>query len=161
MPAGPRLLIDNACYHITTRGNQKQQVFFEEVDYRKYLSKIRKYKKKFKFLLYGFCLMPNHIHIIGEPEKPENMAKFMHALSRSYTAYFNLRYNKVGHLWQGRFNSKAIVKDGYLIDCIHYVELNPVRAGVVKTAGEYCWSSYQERVLGKAFDDNLINQIQL
>jgi putative transposase len=75
----------------------------------------------------------------------------MQKLSRSYTAYFNKRYGKVGHLWQGRFNSKAIVKDGYLIDCIQYVETNPVRAGLAKSVSDYLWSSYKERALGKTF----------
>ncbi|MCX5696574.1 MAG: transposase [Candidatus Omnitrophica bacterium] len=147
MPAGPRLLIEHACYHITTRGNQRQPVFLDQKDYRVYLTQLCKYKKQCGFLLYGFCLMPNHLHIIGEPKVQENLAKFMQKLSRSYTAYFNKRYKKVGHLWQGRFKSKAIIKDGYLIDCIQYVEMNPVRAGLVKSASDYPWSSHRERVL--------------
>jgi len=161
MPTGPRLLLRNACYHIITRGNQRQQVFFDDQDFRKYLLILRKYKKKFSFLLYGFCLMPNHIHLVGEPKQPENMAKLMQALSRSYTAYFNKRYKKVGHLWQGRFKSKTIVKDNYFIDCIHYIELNPVRANIVKTAGEYRWSSHQERISDKNVTLGLLNQLQL
>ncbi len=89
------------------------------------------------------------------------MAKFMQGLSRAYTAYFNKRYKKVGHLWQGRFKSKVIVKDSYLIDCIHYVEFNPVRAKIVNSAGEYRWSSYQERVLDKNSFIRLLDQLQL
>ena len=161
MPAGPRLLIKNACYHITTRGNQRQQIFFDEKDYKRYLLILRKFKRKFSFLLYGYCLMPNHIHLIGEPKLSVSMAKFMQGLSRSYTAYFNKRYKKVGHLWQGRFKSKVIIKDNYLIDCTHYVEFNPVRAKIVNSAGEYYWSSYQERILGKNTFIRLLDQLQL
>jgi len=161
LPTGPRLLLENACYHIITRGNQKQQVFFDKNDYKRYLLLLRKYKRKFGFLIYGFCLMPNHVHLIGEPKLTANMAKFMQGLSRAYTAYFNKRYKKVGHLWQGRFKSKAIVKDNYLIDCIHYIELNPVRAKIVSSAGEYCWSSHQERVSGKSLSIRLLDQLQL
>lgn len=161
MPTGPRLLIKGACYHITARGNQRQQVFFDEKDYKRYLRLLRRFKRKFAFSLYGYCLMPNHIHLIGEPKVSVNMAKFMQGLSRAYTAYFNKRYKKVGHLWQGRFKSKVIVKDNYLIDCIHYVELNPVRAKIVNSAGEYRWSSCQERLLGKSALILLLDQLQL
>ncbi len=89
------------------------------------------------------------------------MTKFMHGLLRSYTSYFNKKYNKVGHLWQGRFKSKIIVKDNYLVGCIHYVELNPVRAGIVTMPGEYHWSSHKERVLGQNYGSMLLNQFQL
>jgi len=148
MPSGPRLLLAHACYHLIMRGNQRQTVFLNEIDYKAYLARIRLYKKRHMFLLYGYCLMPNHIHIVGEPRKPKDLAKFMQGVSRSYTAYFNRRYKKVGHLWQGRYKSKIIAKDAYLVDCIQYAEHNPIRAGLSKTAGEYCWSSYQERALG-------------
>ncbi|HNX80744.1 MAG TPA: transposase [Candidatus Omnitrophota bacterium] len=161
MPTGPRLLLRNACYHIITRGNQRQQVFFDDQDYRKYISSLKKYKQKYAFLLYGFCLMPNHIHIAGEPTEPKNMAKFMHGLSLSYTAYFNKRYKKVGHLWQSRFTSKAIVKDNYFIDCLHYIELNPVRACIVKAATEYRWSSHQERIIGKNKEYQMLDQYRI
>ncbi len=161
MPAGPRLLIDKACYHIITRGNQQQAVFLLEKDYQRYISSLRKYKKKYNFLLYGFCLMSNHVHLLGEPVEIKNLAKFMQCLNRSYTGYFNKRYQKVGHLWQGRFISKIIVKDRYLLDCIQYIELNPVRANIVKTAADYAWSSYKERLLTVVTKDKLIDDLQL
>lgn len=161
MPSGPRLLIHNACYHIITRGNQRQKVFLDTKDFTKYLLLLRKYKRKFGFRIYGFCLMPNHIHLVGEPQEKQNLAKFMQALSRAYTAHFNKRYNKVGHLWQNRYKSKIIVKDNYLVDCLHYVELNPVRANLVRSAGEYHWSSHQERVTASYATVRLLDQIQL
>ncbi len=161
MPTGPRLLLANACYHIITRGNQRQQIFRDKEDHLAYLLRLRRYKKRYGFLLYGFCLMPNHIHMVGEPKELTNLAKFMQTLTRSYTAYFNKRYNKVGHLWQGRFKSKVIVKDNYLIDCTHYIELNPVRANMVKAASDYQWSSYRERVLLKGTNGKLLDELHI
>ncbi|MFH0826320.1 MAG: transposase [Candidatus Omnitrophota bacterium] len=79
-----------------TRGNQRQQLFWEEKDYRVYLATLRRYKKRCGFLLYGFCLMPNHIHLVGEPKEVKDLARFMQGLRRSYTAYFNKKYKKVG-----------------------------------------------------------------
>ncbi len=161
MPNGPRFLLDNACYHIITRGNQKQAVFLNTEDYEVYIDRLRLYKKRHPFLLYGYCLMPNHIHIVGMPEEKKLLSKFMQGVSRSYTAFFNRKYEKVGHLWQGRYKSKVIAKDGYLIDCIQYIEHNPVRANIAKAAGDYPWSSYQERVLGTAKGKKILNDIAL
>ena len=146
MSRGPRLIVDGACYHIMARGNRKQNVFMVDEDYQRYMDILKRYKKKYKFMLYGYCLMPNHVHIIGEVSGDgKNLSKFMHALNMTYAGYFNDKYEKVGHLWQGRFKSRVIVKDKYLIDCINYVELNPVRAELVESPHEYMWSSYRER----------------
>ncbi len=145
MPTGPRLLLKNACYHIITRGNQNQRVFLDGQDYEVYISRLKRYKLRYGFLLYAFCLMPNHVHLIGEPKEMVDLAKLMHGPNRSYTAYFNQKYNKVGYLWQGRFKSKVVVKDNYLIDCLNYIASNPVRANMEKTAQEYTWSSYSVR----------------
>jgi putative transposase len=150
MPNGPRVLIKNACYHIYSRGNQKQKVFQDDVDRETYLKQLLRYKKKFKFLLFGYSLMPNHIHLIGLPKDIRNLSKFMQCLHLSYTIYYNIRHKKVGHLWQDRFKSKIIIKDQYLIDCINYIELNPVRAKLVNSPGDYLWSSYIERIRGEA-----------
>ena len=143
-----RLLIENACYHIYIRGNQKQKVFISKDDFNFYLAQLKHYKRKYSFVLYGYCLMPNHIHLIGESINPQNLPKLMQCLQRSYTAYYNNKYNKVGHLWQGRFKAKVITKDQYLIDCITYIEQNPVRANLVNSPTRYEFSSYFERALG-------------
>ncbi len=161
MPTGPRFLLEHACYHIITRGNQKQQIFVEKCDFEEFIRRLKRYKKKYIFFLYGYCLMSNHLHLIGEPKESYNLAKFMHGLLRSYTAYFNKKYKKTGHLWEDRFKSKIIVKDGYLIDCIHYVELNPVRANMVKSAGEYLWSSYRERIFSKGSNGKLLDELHI
>jgi len=156
-----RLVLNNGCYHITTRGNQRQKVFIQGENYEKYLEKLKKYKRKYHFRLYGYCLMPNHVHLIGEVDKKENLAKFMQGINRSYTAYFNKTYRKVGHLWQGRFKSKIITKDEYIINSINYMELNPVRVNIARTPQEYRWSSYRERNFGALREEQMLDSLSL
>lgn len=146
MPRMARLLIRNSCYHIITRGNQKQNVFLAEEDYKRYLKVVARYIKRFKTKLYSFCLMSNHIHLLLEPEIPEKLTKLMQGLNLSYTLYFNRKYGKTGHLWQDRFISKVITKDEYLLDCISYIEANPIRANMVNHPQDYIWSSYNLRL---------------
>ncbi len=156
-----RLLINNACYHIFARGNQKQVVFKENADFRFYLSQLKRYKRKFSFRIYGYCLMPNHVHLLGEPIYPEKLPKLMQCLQRSYTAYYNKKYNKVGHLWQGRFKAKTITKDRYLLDCISYIEHNPLRANLINNLTEYEFSSYLERNLSEPHELALLDKFLL
>jgi putative transposase len=105
--------------------------------------------------------MPNHIHLIGEPKEPEELPKLMQGLHRSYTAYYNKKYNKVGHLWQGRFKAKVINKDEYLIDCIAYVEQNPVRANLASCLRAYEFSSHPERCLNENESLGLLDKLLL
>jgi putative transposase len=154
-----RLLIKNVCYHIVARGNHKQNIFANKEDFHFYLQQLKHYKKKYPFLLYGYCLMPNHIHIIGEPKDPEELPKLMQSLHRSYTAYYNKKYNTVGHLWQGRFRTKVINKDEYLVGCIAYVEQNPVKANLTTSLNEYEFSSRQERCLDENVNIRILDKL--
>ena len=147
MPRTKRVLIKKACYHIINRGNQKQNIFLETSDYEKYLEILKHYKNKFKFKLYAYCLMPNHIHIIIDIKRTGDLAKIMQGITQTYTVWFNNKYDKVGRLWQGRFKSMVIQKDEYLFDCVKYVELNPIRAEITSFPIEYSWSSWRERTL--------------
>lgn len=146
MPRGARILLENVGYHIVNRGNQKQQIFFEGNDYKKYLELLKRNKRKYGFKLLGYCLMPNHVHLLLEPDEPTNLAKIMQSITQSYTLWFNKKYNKVGRLWQGRFKNMVVHKDKYFIDCVYYIEVNPVRAGLAQSPSDYAWSSYYERV---------------
>ena len=152
-----RIFIDYACYHISMRGNQKQIIFKEEDDFCRYLKIIRKALKKYAVSLYAYCLMPNHTHLLIEPKCVSDMSKCMHWINRGYAAYFNAKYEKVGHLWQGRFKSKPIIKGRYLINCANYIEENPARANLVKDPIDYQWSSYKERCL--LTDRTILNEI--
>ncbi|OGX16028.1 MAG: hypothetical protein A2166_05275 [Omnitrophica WOR_2 bacterium RBG_13_41_10] len=148
MPRGTRILLDKVCYHIINRGNQKQNLFLEESDFEKYLQLLKHYKKKYTFKLFGYCLMPNHIHLILQPKQSEKLIKFMQGITQTYSIWFNKKYKKVGRLWQGRFKSMVVQKDNYFLECIYYIETNPVRANLVLSPLNYLWSSYRDRVLG-------------
>jgi putative transposase len=164
MPKASRTLIECACYHIITRGNQQQKVFKSDDDYTRYLTTVKKAKKKYNVLLYSYCLMPNHTHLLVEPGHVSGLSGFMHWVNRGYTAYFNAKYRKVGHLWQGRFKSKPIVKGQYLINCAEYIEANPVRAEMVTDIAAYPWSSYNERCLSSSkniLDEMLIKDTDI
>ncbi len=141
-----RLIINNASYHIVVRGNQKQITFIEEDDFAKYLDLLRHYKREYGFKLYGYCLMPNHVHLILEVEDGIDLSKIMQGLNQAYTLWFNKKYEKVGHLWQGRYKSMVIQKNKYMLDCLEYVELNPIRANISKSPFDYPWSSWKARL---------------
>ena len=145
MPRGPRLISDNACYHLMVRGNQKQKTFIENEDFAKYLALLKHYKRKYRFRLYAYCLMPNHVHLIVEVERSSILGKIMQGLNQSYTIWFNKKYSKVGHLWQGRYKNMLILKDKYLLDCMEYVELNSIRANMHKSPFDHPWNSWRER----------------
>ena len=136
MSRSKRLLLKNVCYHIINRGNQKQKIFIEDVDFKKYLEILQHYKNKYYFKLYAYCLMPNHIHLIINIRKTGDLAKIMQGLTQTYSIWFNKKYTKVGRLWQGRFKSLVIQKDEYFIDCLKYIELNPVRANLTTSPSE-------------------------
>lgn len=141
MPRTTRVIMENACYHIITRGNQKQTVFRESKDYEEFLKLLGRYKRKYNFRLYSFCLMPNHVHLLVEINQAPTLSLFMKGLNLSYSLYYNFKYEKVGHLWQSRFKSKLIEKNSYLLECINYIEANPVRAYLINDINQYPWSS--------------------
>jgi REP element-mobilizing transposase RayT len=159
MPRSARLIIDNAIYHVMTRGNQKQITFLDNKDYEKYIEILKHYKHKFWFKLFGYCLMPNHVHIIIKIKQGRSLQKIVQGLNQTYTIWFNKKYGKVGHLWQGRYKSRLIQNNNYLIDCIEYVELNPIRAGLTKKTASYPWSSYSSRLRIEKFD--LLNEVEI
>lgn len=133
-------------YHIYNRGNNKQNVFLEEDDYLFYLKKLRKSKNKYNIGVLCYCLMPNHIHLILSQNTEVPISKFMLSLHTSYSLYFNRKYDKVGHLFQGRFGQKIIDKDEYLLQVSSYVHLNPIKDGLVERLDSYQWSSYPDYI---------------
>ena len=154
-----RVFIENACYHIVARGNQRETIFREEVDFGYYLKLLHKYKVKYGCLIYGYCLMRNHVHLLLEaPLGLKSMSSFMHGINQSYAMMFNNKYDKVGHLWQNRYKNFIVLKDSYFINLISYIELNPVRANIVIRPEEYPWSSYSSRLLGKR--DIILDQLK-
>jgi len=141
-----------------TRGNQKQKTFLDSEDYQKYIKLLKHYRRKFCFKLFGYCLMPNHVHLIMKIRNGKDLQKIVQGLNQTYTIWFNKKYDKVGHLWQGRYKSMLIQNNSYLIDCIGYVEFNPVRAGLIKEAIFYPWSSCSNRLRIKK--DGLLSELE-
>jgi REP element-mobilizing transposase RayT len=132
---------------VIVRGNQRQDIFGDESDRLRYLERLRLYKDKCRFLLYAYVLMTNHIHLLIEtPEDP--ISHIMRIINFTYTQYFNRKYGKVGHLFQGRYKSYLCDRDRYLLSLVRYMHRNPVRAGIVKDAGTYEWSSHGDYVHG-------------
>lgn len=154
MPRVARNTIIDIPYHIIHRGNNKQKIFFSDDDYRYFISLITQSKKKYKCSVYSYVLMPNHVHFILEPkEQPQNLAKFVKLFAQKYAQYSNKKYKRTGTMWEGRFRSSPISKDSYLLTCSKYIEMNPVRGGIVKDPAEYRWSSYQYK---SGIDSNVL-----
>lgn len=148
MPRIFRLLPEEGVLHILTRGNNRQRVFHDEEDYRKYLYCLKLYKEEHKFQLYHYCLMPNHVHLLLETSRKTILSKLMKQLNLSYLYHYRKRYKYWGHLWQGRYKSLIVARDEYLINCGRYIEGNPVRAKMVKKPEDYPWSSYRYYAFG-------------
>ena len=150
MPRTARIAPKEFVYHVLTRGNNKQDIFLDTEDYQKYLSIIQKYKEKYGFKLYHYVLMANHVHLVIEPSATGGeLSQIMKGINLSYAQCFKVKYKHVGHFWQDRYKSIIIAKDEYLLACGSYVELNPIRAGIVKKLTEYPWSSYHANAYGK------------
>lgn len=148
MPKNPRIVADPALYHIVSRGNNKMQLFRDRDDFQHYLKLLKRYKTKFAFKLYAFCLMPNHTHLLLETmSKTRGISQLMQRLNLAYSVWFQFRYQWKGHVWQGPFHSFLIEKEHYLYACTRYIELNPHRAGLVTDPADYPWSSLREYIL--------------
>ncbi|HEX9779639.1 MAG TPA: transposase [bacterium] len=142
MPYPPRVCFDGAVYHVTTRGNNRHAIFIDEQDFRQALLILLRYKQRFHFILHAYALMPNHLHLLIQPSAGSTISKIMQCMMITYTKHFNRRHERVGHVMQGRFHSRLIQDDTYLLVASRYIHLNPVRAGLVSTPGAYPWSSY-------------------
>lgn len=157
MPRTARIAPQEYVYHVLTRGNNKQDIFGDEEDFKKYIDILWKYKAKYLYKLYYYVLMTNHVHLVIETaEDGGNLSQIMKGINLSYAQHYKKKYKYTGHFWQDRFKSIIISKDKYLLACGSYVELNPVRAGMVKDPKDYSWSSYNANAYGKK--DDLIDK---
>jgi len=148
MARAPRITIPAYPHHIIQRGNNRQATFFTDGDYNFFLACLRQAKIKCKCKIYAYVLMTNHFHLLVEPAEAGDLGRFIQSVGRRYVRYVNETYDRSGTLWEGRFKSAAVSRDEYLIACSRYIELNPVRAGLVAHPKDYYWSSYQRRALG-------------
>lgn len=142
-----RIEFAGAIYHITSRGNAREAIFFDDVDRISFLDLLLEVNKKYKFITHAYCLMDNHYHIVIETAL-NNLSKGMRQLNGVYTQRFNKRHRRVGHIFQGRFKAVLVQKDAHLLELIRYVILNPVRAHLVSSPDSYRWSSYLLKIKG-------------
>ncbi|NLB35580.1 MAG: hypothetical protein GX817_07235 [Elusimicrobia bacterium] len=147
MPRQARIDIEGGLYHVFNRGIRKENIFRDDSDYSFFLDSLSKTYSKYSFDLYAYALMPNHFHLLIE-RASDPLSLVMKSISVRYAAYFNRKYSRTGHLFQGRFSSILCSKETYLIKLIKYIHLNPVRAGFVEKPSEWKWSSYDD-YLGK------------
>lgn len=143
-----RVVLPGYPHHITQRGNRRQDVFFREEDYGHYLELLKEYCGQEKIEVWAYCLMTNHVHLIVTPNKKSNLGRAIGETHRRYTRMVNFRENWRGYLWQGRFASFPM-EERWLLKAAAYVELNPVKAGMVKRAWDYPWSSVHAHLSGK------------
>src|SRR4030043_955742 len=130
-----------ALYHITSRGNERKKIFLEDGDRVKFLKILEDYHDRYGILIHSYVLMDNHYYLVLETPRG-NLLKVMHGINSSYTGYFNRKYGRSGHLFQGRYKGIIVEKDTYLIPLSRYVHLNPVRAKIVERPEQYRRSSY-------------------
>tara|TARA_R110001592_G_scaffold356228_1_gene657668 strand:+ start:129 stop:746 length:618 start_codon:yes stop_codon:yes gene_type:complete len=133
-------VLPGIAHHITQRGNNKQTVFYDDEDHHRYLSLLAHYAPLHRLRILAYCLMPNHVHIVGVPAEENSLAKAIGRTHMQYTIHFQQKYHVHGHLWQSRFYSCPMDEE-HTINALAYVELNPVRAGFLTTPWEYPWSS--------------------
>jgi putative transposase len=150
MPRQLRTIIPDTPVHIVQRGNDRMPCFREEEDYLVYLALILQGARKLPCAIHSYCLMTNHVHMLITPGRTESCGMLMHGIAHRYAQYFNRKYERTGTLWDGRFRSCLVESSAYVIACHRYIELNPVRAGMVDIPDAYRWSSYAANSSGRA-----------
>lgn len=142
MRRGHRIEVVDGLHHVFSRGNQRDPIFTDDLDYAAYLRRLAKVVERFGWLCHGFCLMPNHYHLLIETPEP-NRGAGMHVLNLSYARWFNWRNRRVGHVFQGPYGVVHVTRDAQLMELCRYIVMNPVRAGLVADPADWCWSSYR------------------
>jgi putative transposase len=150
MPRRARLSVPGIPWHIIQRGNNRSVCFLAEADYQFYLHYLKEFADKFGCALHAYVLMTNHVHLLLTPEREDSAALLMKHLGQRYVQYVNRTYRRTGTLWEGRFRSCLTQSEDYVLACYRYIELNPVRAGMVVKPQDYRWSSYHANGLGRA-----------
>ncbi|MFM6991591.1 MAG: REP-associated tyrosine transposase [Rhodoferax sp.] len=138
----PRLSIAGYAHHLIQRGNNRQAIFASDADRRFFLELLAEHARQWEVAVHAYVLMDNHVHLLATPSTDQGLAKMMQAVGRRYVRYFNDRQKRTGTLWEGRFKSSLIQSEQYLLACMAYIDLNPVRAGMVAQPDQYPWSSY-------------------
>ena len=140
-----RVEFPGAVYHVTSRGNARQSIFIDDENRDGFLDVLSIVVERFKWLCHAYCLMENHYHLLIETPNG-NLSKGMRELNGVYTQWFNQRYRRVGHLFQGRYKAIIVEKDNHLLSLCRYVVLNPLRVGLIKKPEQWRWSNYKATI---------------
>ena len=143
MPRRARVSLPGVPLHLIQRGNNRSVCFYADEDYQFYLEHLAEQADKHGCAVHAWCLMTNHVHLLLTPREAESAGRLMKGLGQRYVQYINRTYRRSGTLWEGRFRSCLVQDDAYLLSCYRYIEMNPVRAGMVEHPAEYRWSSYR------------------
>ena len=150
MPRRPRIHLDGVPLHIVQRGHNRQPCFFAVADYLAYLEWLGEASRGAGCQVHAYALMTNHVHLLVTPIDAQSVSRMMVALGRQYVPYINAAYQRSGTLWEGRYKSSLVQSEAYLLACMRYIELNPVRAAMCADPADYRWSSYRANALGEA-----------
>lgn len=142
----PRLTAPGLPHHLIQRGNNRQAIFADDSDRALYLRELAELADAHRLAIHAYVLMPNHVHLLVTPAQRETLARVMQALGRRYVRHFNDRHRRTGTLWEGRYRSTVVETDRYLLACMRYIDMNPVRAGLVAEPALYRWSSHTHHV---------------
>ena len=149
MPRQPRIDLPHVPQHVLQRGNDRRPCFFQPIDRVRYLDELRDITRRVACQVHAYVLMSNHIHLLMTPSAAGQISSVMQALGRRYVRYINDRYRRTGTLWEGRYKACPVETNDHLLRCYRYIELNPVRAAMVGSAGDHEGSSYAANALGR------------
>jgi putative transposase len=149
MPRKPRFHLPGVPQHVIQRGNNRNPCFYTEPDYLCYLDVLGEALLSHACRLHAYALMTNHVHLLVTPMREFGISRVMQDTGRKFVQYINRNYRRTGTLWEGRYKACVIDSDAWLLTCMRYIEMNPVRAGMVLHPGEYRWSSYRVNAYGK------------
>lgn len=150
MARQPRFVLPGQPQHVIQRGNNRDVIFADDADYLYYLEVLAEACAEHGCAIHAYVLMTNHVHLLITPESATGISRVMQSLGRRYVQYFNYRYRRTGTMWEGRYRATILDTEQYLLTCYRYIELNPVRAGMVSSPGDYRWSSFRSNALGEA-----------
>jgi putative transposase len=148
MPRRPRFCPSGYPVHIIQRGNNRQAIFTCDADLAAYAHWLKQGAARFDVAVHGWVFMTNHVHLLATPSYDTSLSRLMQFLGRLYVRRFNYTYTRSGTLFEGRFKTSIVQENQYLLTCLRYIELNPVRAGIAKDPGDYRWSSYRSHAFG-------------
>ncbi len=148
MPRKPRFILPGVPQHIIQRGNNREPCFYSDEDYSRYLSDLGNALDRNLVRLHAYVLMTNHVHLLLTPMTEHAVSHAMQDLGRKYVPYMNATYRRSGTLWEGRYKASLVDSEAYLLTCMRYIEMNPVRANMLTHPGEYRWSSYASNAQG-------------